>query len=260
MTVESSPIYSKLAQLYDTLMSDVDYESWADYIDEIMQIHHPDPIEIMEVACGTGSITLSLAELECYKITGTDLSPSMIGIAQKKAKKMGLTLPFETSDFNNLPYHNQFDCVYAVFDSINYLQNAEEIRDALVSIHQTLKSDGLFIFDFSTPKNSLESVDFLNEAEGESDNFRFFRKSWYEKNKKLHFNEFEIQEKDQYSSKVIHTWHEKHKQRAYTLSEMLSILDQTPYHLVAKYDGFDLLDADETSSRVTIVLRCQKIQ
>ena len=161
---------------------------------------------------------------------------------------------------NNLPYHNQFDCVYAVFDSINYLQNAEEIRDALVSIHQTLKSDGLFIFDFSTPKNSLESVDFLNEAEGESDNFRFFRKSWYEKNKKLHFNEFEIQEKDQYSNKVIHTWHEKHKQRAYTLSEMLSILDQTPYHLVAKYDGFDLLDADETSSRVTIVLRCQKIQ
>jgi ubiquinone/menaquinone biosynthesis C-methylase UbiE len=260
MTVESSPIYSKLAQLYDTLMSDVDYESWADYIDEIMQIHHPDPVEIMEVACGTGSITLSLAELECYKITGTDLSPSMIGIAQKKAKKMGLTLPFETADFNNLPYHNQFDCVYAVFDSINYLQNAQEIRDALVSIHQTLKSDGLFIFDFSTPKNSLESVDFLNEAEGESDNFRFFRKSWYENDKKLHFNEFEIQEKDQHSNKVIHTWHEKHKQRAYTLSEMLSILDQTPYHLVAKYDGFDLLDADETSSRVTIVLRCQKIQ
>ena len=75
MTIESSPIYSKLAQLYDTLMSDVDYESWADYIDEIMQTHHPDPIEIMEVACGTGSITLSLAELECYKITGTIFRP-----------------------------------------------------------------------------------------------------------------------------------------------------------------------------------------
>lgn len=260
MSIESSPIYSKLAQLYDTLMSDVDYESWADYIDEIMQTHHPDPIEIMEVACGTGSITISLAELECYKITGTDLSPSMIEIARMKAKKMGLTLPFETADFNNLHYHNQFDCVYAVFDCINYLQSAQEIKNALLSIRQTLKSDGLLIFDFSTPKNSLESVDFLNEAEGESGNFRFFRKSWYLIEEKLHFNEFEIQEKDQYSNKVIRIWHEKHKQRAYTLSEMLSILDQTPYHLVAKYDGFDLLEADETSSRVTIVLRCQKIQ
>lgn len=260
MAVESYPIYSKLAQLYDTLMSDVDYESWADYIDEIMQAHHPNPIDIMEVACGTGSITLSLAELEYYKITGTDLSPFMIEIAQKKAKKRGLSIPFETTGFKNLHYDNEFDCVYAVFDSINYLQNAQEIKDALLSIHQTLKSDGLFIFDFSTPKNSLDSVDFLNEAEGESDNLRFFRKSWYLTEEKLHFNEFEIQEKDQFSNKVIHTWHEKHKQRAYTLSEMLSILDQTPYHLVAKYDDFDLSEADETSSRVTIVLRCLKIQ
>ncbi len=260
MDSESAPIYSKLALLYDTLMSDVDYESWADYIDEIMQTHHTDPIDVMEVACGTGSVILSLAELECYELTGTDLSPAMTNVAKQKATELDVNVHFEPASFFDLDFNNQFDCVYAVFDSINYLHKREEVIKTLNSIHKTLKNDGLFIFDFSTPKNSLESVDHLNEAEGEQGNHRFFRKSWYQPDEKVHYNEFEIEELDPNTKQVIGTWNEMHRQRAYTLSEMLSILEQTPYHLEAKYDGFDLIEADENSARVTIVLRCQKTQ
>lgn len=258
MDSNNTPIYSKLAFLYDTLMGDVDYESWADYIDEIMQTHHPDPVDVMEAACGTGSVILSLAELECYRLTGTDLSPSMIGVAQAKADDLELAVRFETSSFQNLSFSNTFDCVYSVYDSVNYLHTSSEIIDALLSIHNTLKPGGLFIFDFSTPKNSLESVDHLNEAEGERGNFRFYRKSWYQTEEKVHYNTFEIEELNPSTKQVITTWHEEHKQKAYTLSEMLSILEQTPYHLVAKYEDFDLIEANENSARVTIVLRCQK--
>ena len=260
MASDKTPIYSKLAELYDTLMGDVDYESWADYIDEVMQTHHADPIDVMEVACGTGSVVLSLAELECYQLTGTDLSPAMIDVAKRKATEMEVNVQFEPAAFSELSFENQFDCVYAVFDSINYLHEEREVIEALNAIHRTLKSDGLFIFDFSTPKNSLESVDHLNEAEGERGNLRFFRKSWYQTNEKVHYNEFEIEELNPATKLVTGSWYEMHRQRAYTLSEMLSILEQTPYHLVAKYDGFDLIEADDNSARVTIVLRCQKTQ
>lgn len=260
MASESAPIYSRLAELYDTLMGDVDYESWADYIDEVMQTHHPEPFDVMEVACGTGSVVLSLAELECYRLTGTDLSPSMINVAKQKALDFEVDVHFEPAAFSELSFTNKFDCVYAVFDSINYLHEDREVIEALNSIHRTLKKDGLFIFDFSTPKNSLESVDHLNEAEGERGNLRFFRKSWYQNEEKVHYNEFEIEEVDPISKTISGSWYELHRQRAYTLSEMLSILEQTPYHLVAKYDGFDLVEADENSARVTIVLRCQKTQ
>lgn len=260
MEPKSTTVYSKLARLYDTLMGDVDYESWADYIDEIMQTHHPEPIDVMEAACGTGSVLLSLAELECYRLTGTDMSAAMVDVARQKAEEIEYPVPFETYAFKDLPYQNQFDCVYSVFDSINYLHSEQEILKSLKAIHKTLKPGGLFIFDFSTPKNSLESVDHLNEAEGERGALRYFRKSWYQPAEKIHVNEFEIEELDPTSKQVISTWTETHRQRAYTLSEMLSILDQTSYHLVAKYDGFDLLEADENSARVTIVLRCQKTQ
>ncbi len=260
MEPKATGVYSKLAQLYDTLMGDVDYESWADYIDEIMQTHHPDPIDVMEAACGTGSVILSLAELECYRLTGTDMSADMIEVARRKAVEMEYNVPFEAYAFKDLPYQNKFDCVYLVFDSINYLHTDDEILKSVEAIHRSLKPGGLLIFDFSTPKNSLESVDHLNEAEGERGNIRFFRKSWYQPADKIHVNEFEIEELDPSTKKVISTWNETHRQRAYTLSEMLSILDQTSYHLVAKYDGFDLVEADENSTRVTIVLRCQKTQ
>ncbi len=260
MKPELTTVYSKLARLYDTLMGDVDYESWADYIDEIMQTHHENPITVMEAACGTGSVILSLAELECYRLTGTDKSAQMIEVASQKAAELEYKLQFEAFSFQDLPYRNAFDCVYSVFDSINYLHTENEILTSLEAIRKTLKPDGLFIFDFSTPKNSLQSVDHLNEAEGESDSLRYFRKSWYKPADKIHINEFEIEELDPSTKKVLSSWKEIHRQRAYTLSEMLSILDQTSYHLVAKYDGFDLLEADENSARVTIVLRCQKTQ
>jgi len=113
MASNVAPIYSKLAELYDTLMGDVDYESWADYIDEIMQTHHQDPIDVMEVACGTGSVILSLAELECYRLTGTDLSPAMTDVAKRKSLKFELNVHFEPSAFSELKFDNEFDCVYA---------------------------------------------------------------------------------------------------------------------------------------------------
>ncbi len=51
-------------------------------------------------------------------------------------------------------------------------------------------------------------------------------------------------------------YHEVHEQKIYTLPEMLDIIDQTEYELLAKYDGFDLVEADESSLRITMVLQC----
>lgn len=260
MKPEEKEIYTSLAPLYDTLMGDVDYESWADFIDEIMQTHHFDPIDILELACGTGSLALSLSELDCYSITATDLSPAMIEVARQKAAEFELNVDFFPMNYLNIDIHKKFDCIYTVFDSVNYLKQTSEIRDFLNNTHSILKQGGLLIYDFSTPKNSLESVDFLNNEEGDTGSFRYFRNSRYDAIEKIHYNEFEIEEIDKETGKVINSFHETHTQRAYSLDEMLSIVEQTPYHLVAKYAGFDLIDANENSARVTMVLKCQTQQ
>jgi ubiquinone/menaquinone biosynthesis C-methylase UbiE len=76
--VSTQKNYSALAQIYDDVMVEVDYETWTDYIDEIIYQYHPEAQSVLELACGTGTMALSLEELAAYKITATDGSPEMI--------------------------------------------------------------------------------------------------------------------------------------------------------------------------------------
>ncbi len=258
--MKEQSIYTSLAPLYDRLMEDVDYEAWADYIDELLQLHHPDAEKILELACGTGSVALSLDELGYYTITATDLSEDMIKVARKKGEASGSEVHFRSMNFLNVDLDEEFDAAFSVFDSVNYLHSAEEVVEMLNQCQKVLKPGGLLIFDFSTPRNSLDSVDYLNNEEAESGNFRFFRTSRYDPTNKIHFNEFEIEQLDEHSREVIHRFKEIHRQRIYSLEEMLLILEQTPYHLEAKYHDFSFMEAHENSARVTVILKCQKQQ
>ncbi|MEQ8525707.1 MAG: class I SAM-dependent methyltransferase [Gracilimonas sp.] len=257
---EKAEIYSVLAELYDTLMKDVDYEMWADFIDEVIQTHHPDPIDVLELACGTGAISLNLSRLDEYELTATDQSAAMVEKARQKAAEQEADIQFHTMDFTDINSKESFDIIFSVFDSVNYLHSKTEIQQMLDGCWNILNPGGLLIFDFSTPQNSLEAVDYLNNEEGSFGNYRYFRESRYEPGENFHFNEFEIDRMADDGKTVLESYHEIHKQRIYSLKEMLSILEQTSYHQVAKYEGFDLVDADEKSTRVTMVLRCQKQQ
>lgn len=254
------PEYSKLAEIYDALMEDVDYEVWADFIDEIIQVHHPNPSTVLELACGTGSLALSLDELLCYDILATDKSPDMIDKARKKATGSN-SVRFRSMNFLNIDLNKTFDVVVSIFDSINYLHEPNEILNLFDQVEKVLAGNGLFIFDFTTPKNSIQSINFLNNEEGYTENnFRFFRKSRYDPDAKIHYNDFSIEKLGNDRESVVNRYREVHKQRIYTLNEMLDIVGNSNFSIIAKYDGFDLIDADEDSLRITMVLACPKTQ
>ncbi|MFH5832427.1 class I SAM-dependent DNA methyltransferase [Halalkalibaculum sp. DA384] len=257
-----SPEYSKLAYIYDTIMEDVDYEVWADFIDEIIQTNHPDPVSILELACGTGSMALSLDELMCYDIVATDKSPHMIKIARcKKRDNRWSDVDFKVMDFLDIALDRRFDAVISTFDSVNYLHKPRDIVRLLKEIKKVLKPDSIFVFDFTTPKNSIRSIKYLNNEEGYAPgNYRFFRKSSYNPSSRIHYNVFDIEKLDNDMETVLEKYHEVHKQKIYTLPEMLDIIDETEFTLLAKYDGFDLVEADESSLRITMVLQCPTIQ
>src|SRR5690606_1233024 len=133
----------------------------ADYIDEIILMHQPAARSILELACGTGTIALSLEELDCYDITATDGSPDMIRIARQKAAKVNSEIDFSTMNFLNLSFDKKFDVAYMVFDSINYLHTQKEIVQLHREVKQVLKPGGIFVYDFTTPRNSRNAIRFL---------------------------------------------------------------------------------------------------
>lgn len=261
MTAKQQPEYSTLAEIYDHIMENVDYDVWADFIDEIIQVHHPAPRSILELACGTGSLSLSLHELMCYEIVGTDKSPAMVAKARRKNKDLGASVEFKEMDFLNISLNRKFDAVVSIFDSINYLRKTRSIKKLLSEVKKVLAPHSLFIFDFTTPQNSIQAIDYLDNEEGTtSNNYHFFRKSRYDEEQQIHYNNFEIEKLGNDRKTVLERYFEEHKQRIYTHDQMLAILEDTDYEVVAKYDAFDLVEADENSLRITMVLRCPKIQ
>jgi ubiquinone/menaquinone biosynthesis C-methylase UbiE len=247
--------YSILAAIYDTVMRDIDYEMWSDFIDEIIQTHHSDAYDILELACGTGSLALALDELDCYSILATDGSDDMLEVARQKTALGSNDLRWQQVDFFNIELDQDFDVALMLYDSINYALTPGDVLKAINEVHKVLRDDGIFIFDFTTPGNSVRHAEELNDEGSTPDNFRYVRLSRYLPSERMHYNEFEIEKLADDKIHIERRYREVHKQRVYTLQEMRDIIAQSPFEIVAEYDAFELDPADDNSDRITMVLQ-----
>lgn len=257
MQTTAKPEYSTLAEIYDALMKDVDYDVWADFIDEIIQVHHPNPRSVLEIACGTASLSFSLAKLGCYSLTATDKSEAMIAKAQEKAGAKNVPINLQPMDFLNITLDQKFDIVVSIFDSINYLHTKAEIQQMLAELKKIMDPDSLFIYDFTTPENSEQAIGYLDNEEAFTENdYHFFRKSRYDAEQQIHYNTFEINKLAADGKTVLERFTEEHRQRIYSLNQMQEIIAETDFRIVAQYSEFDLDKATDESLRITMVLQC----
>lgn len=253
--------YNALAPIYDDVMYDVDYEVWADFIDSLLQIHHPHPANLLELACGTGSFALALDKLQCYNILATDKSDNMLEVARSKVVRDDniKNVAFRQLDFTDIALNQRFDAAIMLFDSVNYLHQEDQISHLLKQVYDILHDNGLFIFDFTTPRNSRIAIKTLDKETGRSGRqYKYHRRSTYNDDDRLHRNEFFIQQWDETESKVINTYRELHQQKIYPFSEMMELLEQSPFQVAATYSGFELKEANKNSLRITAVLRCRR--
>ena len=260
MQTTAKPEYSTLAEIYDAVMEDVDYDVWADFIDEVIQVHHPRPKKVLELACGTASLSLSLDKLGCYDITATDKSEAMINKAEEKLQRQNASINLQQMDFLDIHLDKTFDIIVSIFDSVNYLHSKTEIQQMLAELKRVMNGNSLFIYDFTTPKNSIQAIEYLdNEEEITQNNYHFFRKSRYDAEQQIHYNTFEINRLADDGKTVLERFTEEHTQSIYSLNQMQEIIGETDFKIVAQYSEFDLDKATDDSLRITMVLQCPDI-
>lgn len=251
-----TPEYTALADIYDIVMTDVDYETWTDYIDEIILKHNPEAADILELACGTGTMALSLEELDCYHITATDGSPDMIRVAKEKGRAAASGVRFRAMNVLDLQFREKFDVVYMVFDSLNYLKTDHEIIRMHQEVKKVLNPGGIFIYDFTTPRNSRKAISYLNNDSGKAgDHYYYYRDSRYDPREKIHTNTFKIHKLHPKTGHVVETSREEHHQKIYTYPEISSFIKKTDFRILKAYDGFALKPAHTKSLRITMVLQ-----
>lgn len=119
--------------------------------DLIAGLPNLNPKAILDVGCGTGYLTLNLAQkFPQGKIIGIDNAPKMIEIAQSKTKKENLF--FQLADGEGLPFtDNHFDLVLANA-SLQWMEGEK----AVCEIARVLKKAGKFIFKTFGPATLKE--------------------------------------------------------------------------------------------------------
>ena len=79
--------YHALAKSYDRLTSDVDYGATVAFYFEILKREGLHPKTAVDLACGTGSVAVLLAQ-KGMQVTAVDMSAEMLSEAAQKAEDM----------------------------------------------------------------------------------------------------------------------------------------------------------------------------
>lgn len=144
--------YEALAGAYDVLTEDVQYRRRADYLVRQFQKSRIPVHNVLDLACGTGSIACLLAE-RGYAVTAIDGSVEMLTEAAQKAATLSLEKPpfLLHQDMPKLRLMGPVDAVVSTLDSLNYLTRPSDIQETFRRVAKYLVPGGRFIFDVNTP-------------------------------------------------------------------------------------------------------------
>ncbi len=252
-----APPYSMFATLYDRYMSHVNYDHWIKSVLAWYQAYADLPLSsIYELACGTANIGSRFVAMG-YHVEASDFSPYMLMVADEKPSKPLLSCQ---DMLDPLP-ESRFTLILCMFDSLNYLTDDKDVNSLLNNVHRSLVTGGLFVFDISTRKNSLDN---FNDMVNISDTLRDFLVH------KSHYNEFNREQitrltlfhkQDDYYIR----YDEKHTQRVYTNAEICAIIAKSPMKLLAihslnspqNYLGKRKRSIDQEHTRLFYILQKQ---
>jgi ubiquinone/menaquinone biosynthesis C-methylase UbiE len=250
--IDSSTAFELVAPYYDRLMESVPYRFWLKYLHTIWDHHNHLPQSVLDIACGTGSMSLLMAK-EGMLVTGVDISGKMLDQARNKSIEEGLYVDYVEQDAADLDLQSKsFDTAISVFDSLNNIIDPEKLSRCFVKIRRHLINGALFVFDVNTAYAFKQGM-FDQKSIPSDGPLQYKWKSSYNEEKRLctvvmHF---------EYSSGNGNRrlFEEVHVQRAYAVQELLAMLKEAGFDPVDVYDAYSLNSQKRRSDRLFFVAR-----
>lgn len=243
--------YASFAQYYDALTQNVEYEKRADYFCSLLQKYNHNSGITLDLACGTGSLTVTLAK-RGIDIYGVDNSPSMLSVAQQKAAEANLDLLFLCQEMQALDLYGTVDTVICALDSINHLSSEHDVLKVFQKVSLFLNPDGYFIFDLNTiykHKNILANNIFIYDLENV---YCVWQNHLNDKNCRvgITLDLFGRGEDGLYRRNT-----ERFYERAYSIELIDSLLEQAGLERVGLFDDLTFETPKKESERIVFVAR-----
>lgn len=141
--------YNSFASVYDELTVNVDYKERTAYIMKILDTYGIKDGLLLDLACGTGSLSLEFAK-NGFDVIGTDASFDMLSEAQNKAYESGQNILFLCQKMQETDLYGTVRAVVCSLDSLNHLSDVSEVRETFSKLKNFVDDGGIMVFDVNT--------------------------------------------------------------------------------------------------------------
>ncbi len=244
-------MYSDIAQIYDRLNSDIDYNVWVQYIENIFKKFGCKPCIILELACGTGSFAVLMSK-KGYEMICSDISEQMLLIAREKAENQKQDILFLQQDMSSFELYGTVGAIVCLLDSLNHLTSMEDVKNMIALSHNYLDSGGLLIFDINTI-NKLKTIYGDNVFYVDDEEFTCLWQCQYDPVNSISDIEFTLFLKE---GELYKRYDDSVTEKAYEINELKRICTDTGFECLGVFDEFTFNTYNKGSERVFFV--CKK--
>ncbi len=233
-------------------MESVPYRFWIRYLKGLWAHHNHEPFVVLDLACGTGTVSLLLAQ-DGLLVSGVDISKPMLDVARSKAAEANLYIEFSEQDAVqlNLP-GRRFDTVISLYDSLNNIVEPYRLKQCFQRVYDHLEPGGLFIFDVNTAYAFRQGM-FDQKSSPHDGPLQYQWTSTYDEATAL----CTVVMKFDYirESGRPERFEEVHLQRAYPTNDLIRMLEETGFVSVTAYDAYSLAPIKRRSDRIFFVAK-----
>ena len=246
--------YHELAISYDRLTNDVDYQAVVDFYGQILDKEGLSPRTAVDLACGTGSVAVLLAQLG-MEVTAVDMSEEMLCVAAQKASDLENPPVFVCQQLQKLYLPKGVDLAVCALDSMDYITDPDDCKEAIRRIYKVLNPGGCFIFDVNTPEKlrGMDGQVFLDE---DDDVYCVWRGSFDEETNICSYG----MDLFQRNGDVWHRSFEEHQEYAYSADQLVAYLKDAGFTGIGVYGDRTFFAPAPGEQRIYIKARKGKVK
>ncbi len=246
--------YEAFAPFYDGLTNNVDYDYLSSYFDKIIKEKGNGGNLLLDLACGTGSLSFELAD-KGYDVVSVDASEQMLSEAMNKPHTFG-NPTFLNQTMQNLELFGTIDAAVCCLDSINHLKSKADVKRAIERVALFMNEGGLFIFDVNTLYKHREILGHNAFVYDTDDVYCVWQNAFCQKDGsvEISLDFFESQNNGNYSRVQ-----ENFREYFYDDEFLSQCLKHSKMSVIAQYDDFTFNSIDDKTQRIVYVCRKESI-